>query len=120
MQSGELDWTKLSHRDVVPVNLAPGQVGIALYGNVAAIEEVREANLDGSSEAFLNDLPKQLKYSAETIGWTSGDSQLLQTKFQHDEKTQRDFLKKIVGQKVTASVPGTSEGKEAGFFCVFF
>jgi hypothetical protein len=110
IQSGADDWTKLSHTPVVPVQLAPGQVAIALYGSFAAVEEVREANLDGGSETFFNDLPKQLKYSTETVGWSSADSQLLQTRFQVDEKTQRDFLRKVVGQKVTASVPGTGAG----------
>jgi hypothetical protein len=112
LQDGEHDWTKLSHVQVEPVALAAGQVAIAVHGSTAVVEEVREVEADAQGQAFVHDVPKQLKYHMETVGWTAGDSQLMQVRFLHDEKTQRDLLRKLVGRTLTASVPGTGAGHQ--------
>jgi hypothetical protein len=39
------------------------------------------------------DVPKQLKYSADTVSWSATDSQLMQYRFQMDEKTQVRFYR---------------------------
>lgn len=56
-------------------------------------------------------LPKQLKYTADTISWQSEQSQLLFAQFVADEKTQRDYLKKLVGQEVVVRVPSVGRGQ---------
>lgn len=111
LQEGELDWTKLSHTPVTPATLTPGTVALALHGGkLAVVEEVREVTVDAQGETYLQDVPKQLKYSADTLLWSSAESTLVQHRVQVDEKTQRDLLKKLVGQKISCSVPGTGHG----------
>jgi len=110
LQDGEMDWTGLTSTKAEQTELADGQVALTVHGSNAVVEEVREVTLDGNKEAWLDNVPKQLKYSAASIGWSSGDSQIVQTRFHYDEKTQRDLLNKLVGQKISASVPGNGHG----------
>ncbi len=115
LQDGELDWTKLSHVPVTPAAIEPGQVAIALHGKSAQVEEIRLVKPDANGEAFIEDVPKQLKYTVETVGWASAELQLQQLRYVGDEKTQRDLLRKLVGRKITASVPGTGAGSAEDF-----
>lgn len=116
LQDGELDWTKLSHKEVKPVTLAAGQVGISVHGSTALVEEVREVAINAGGQGFVNDVPKQLKYNMDTLGWSAPDAQLKQALFLHDEKTQRELLSKLVGRTITASVPGTGAGHDEDHF----
>jgi hypothetical protein len=115
LQDGELDWTKLSHVPVAAAAIEPGQVAIALHGKSAQVEEIRLVKPDANGEAFIEDVPKQIKYNVETVGWASAELQLQQLRYVGDEKTQRDLLRKLVGRKITASVPGTGAGSDEDF-----
>ena len=109
IQDGELDWTKLSHKQVRKQEPKDGMVSIAIHENDGFVEEVRAVKLD-NNEGCLLDLPKQLKYSAESVSWVSSNSHLVYSHFVADEKTQRDYLKKIVGYNVTCKVPSVGVG----------
>ena len=115
LQEGELDWTKLSHVPVAAAAIEPGQVAIALHGKSAQVEEVRLVKPDANGEAYIEDVPKQIKYNVETVGWASAELQLQQLRYVGDEKTQRDLLRKLVGRKITASVPGTGSGSSEDY-----
>lgn len=107
----KFDWTGLT-KEVAKVELVAGSVALTLHSGLAVVEEVREIELDENKEVFLEDLPKELKYTTQTVQWSAPDSQLIQTRFYYDEKTQKDLLKKLVGTKIKASVPGN--GVDAG------
>ena len=106
----DLDWTKLTHQEAAPVALTAGQVAISLHGKTAVVEEVREVAINAGGQGYVHDVPKQLKYNMGTVGWSSQDANLQQAVYLHDEKTQRDLLRKLVGRTITASVPGTGAG----------
>ena len=111
-QDGELDWTKLSHVPVTPAAVEPGQVAITLHGKTAQVEEIRLIKPDAHGEAIIENVPKQLKYNMDTVGFTSTELTLHQVQYAGDEKTQRDLLRKLVGRKITCSVPGTGAGHD--------
>jgi hypothetical protein len=111
-QDGEVDWTKLTHGTVVPATIENGQVAITLHGKTAQIEEIRLIKPNANGEAFIEDVPKQLKYNMDTVGFASTELVLQQVQYSGDEKTQRDLLKKLVGRKITCSVPGTGAGHD--------
>jgi hypothetical protein len=111
-QDGEVDWTKLTHGAVVPATIENGQVAITLHGKTAQIEEIRLIKPNANGEAFIEDVPKQLKYNMDTVGFASTELVLQQVQYSGDEKTQRDLLKKLVGRKITCSVPGTGAGHD--------
>jgi hypothetical protein len=111
-QDGELDWTKLSHAPVTPAVIEPGQVAITLHGKTAQVEEIRLIKPDANGESFIENVPKQLKYNMASVGFTSAELVLQQVQYAGDEKTQRDLLRKLVGRKITCSVPGTGAGHD--------
>lgn len=106
------DWTGLTATNVPQTELVDGAVAITLHEGLAVVEEVREVEIDENQEAFLNDLPKQLKDTANTVQWSAAASSLLQTRFYYDEKSQEDLLKKLIGTKIKVSVPGARGSDE--------
>lgn len=109
------DWTGLIPK-VEKEEAKDGDVAVTIHGKcgTAVIEETRALNLDANGEIFIEDLPKQLKDTVETINWASEDSSILQNRFIYDEKNQKEILKKLVGRQVEASVPSTLAGEGSG------
>lgn len=97
------DWTGLNaKRPVLPVKPVPGAVAITVVADGSAVvDEVREVSLNNAKEGFFNDVPAQIVPGSVT--WAGTDSALVQTRFEHDRKTQHDLLRKLVGRRVTAT-----------------
>lgn len=114
--AGVEDWTGLSAKQpVLAAALQPGAVALTVGADGAAVvDEVRELALDSHGEAYVDHLPAELQ--ADSVTWSSKDTQLVQTRFEHDGKTQRDLLRKVVGRKVTASYTNV---QGAGQACTF-
>lgn len=101
--SGADDWTGLAAKTpVFPTKPTPGAVGLSVSADGSAVvDEVRQLALDAHKETYVTDLPAEIV--AESVTWAADDSFMVQTRFEHDAKTQHDVLRKLVGRKVTAT-----------------
>jgi len=120
----KFDWTGLVKQSADQVALKDGDVAVTVHngGDLAVVDEVRKLSLkDG--ETYLEDVPRQLKYTMNTVQWSGADSQLQQTRFIYDEKTQANLLNKLVGQKISVETPRSRDDcfpKEAKFTGVLY
>jgi hypothetical protein len=86
-----------------------GQNFLYLNGDsLATVHEVRQVSLDGEKSVWIENLPKTLKDTQDTINahsLTDAHTYTVHQTFYKDDKVEAELLKKLVGKTISVSVP---------------